>query len=115
MKQKKIIITLAVLAVILIPVFGYADTATLSNPLKNVNSLSDLFYKIAQFVMDFAYVVVAIFLILSGFKFVKAQGKPEELTDAKKTLQYTIIGALLLIGANTIILVIDNIIKSLKS
>ncbi len=91
-----------------------SDSKGLTNPV-GVSSIACLFYKIVDFVMSLSYIVIAFFLLLSGFKFVTAQGSDEKLTDAKKTFWYTIIGALILIGANTIIQVVQSIIKSIQS
>jgi hypothetical protein len=87
----------------------------LCNPLKGVDSLGDLFYTIAKFVYSLSYAVIALFLIISGFKFVAAQGNEEKLKDAKKTFQYTIIGAILLIGANVITEVVRNVINQFST
>jgi hypothetical protein len=89
--------------------------ATLENPLAGVNSISDLFYKLANALISISYVVIAFFLILSGFKFVKAQGSEKEIEEAKKTFYYTIIGALLIIGARTIIAIVQGIIRGLNT
>jgi hypothetical protein len=89
-------------------------SGSLGDPLKDVPNLACLFYKIVDFIMSFSYVVIAFFLLLAGFKFVTAQGSTEKLTDAKKTFMYTVIGALILIGANTIIAVVKTIITGLQ-
>jgi len=86
----------------------------LTDPV-GVPSIACLFYKIVDFVMSLSYVVIAFFLFLSGFKFVTAQGSQDKLTEAKKTFWYTIVGALILIGANTIIQVVQGIIKGLQT
>lgn len=88
--------------------------ATLQNPLSGVNTISDLFYKIVSFAVSLSYVVIAAFLILSGFKFIKAQGNEEELKKAKNTFYYTIIGAALIIGAQVITSIIQKIIQGLQ-
>ncbi len=85
----------------------------LSNPIKGVNSISGLVYMLAQVALDIGYVLIAIFLLLSGFKFVTAQGSEDKLTDAKNTFKYTIIGALIIIGAQTIIAVVKSIMAGL--
>ncbi|MDO8579643.1 MAG: hypothetical protein Q7R72_02105 [bacterium] len=87
----------------------------LSNPIGGVPSIACLFYKIVDFIMSLSYVVIAFFLLLSGFKFVTAQGSQDKLTEAKKTFWYTVVGALILIGANTIIQVVQGIIKGIQS
>jgi len=90
------------------------DSGKLENPVDSVPNLACLFYKIVDFVMSLSYVVIAFFLLLSGFKFVTAQGSDDKLTEAKTTFFYTIIGALILIGANTIIKVVQSIISGLQ-
>lgn len=90
--------------------------ASLENPLgMGVNSISDLFYKIVNFVISLSYVVIAFFLILSGFKFVMAQGSESELEKAKHTFYYTIIGAAVIVGAQTITAIVQKIIEGLGS
>ncbi len=86
-------------------------SAKLENPLRGVDSLGDFFYLVINFVYSLSYAVIALFLIISGFKFVMAQGKPEALDNAKTTFKYTIIGAILLIGANVITEVVRTVIN----
>jgi hypothetical protein len=86
----------------------------LENPLRGANSIGELFRTLAQFAIDLAYIVIAAFLLLSGFKFVKAQGNPEELAKAKATFWYTIIGALIIIGMDTMIAVFKRILEQLR-
>lgn len=86
----------------------------LQNPIK-VNSIGEFFYMVANFAYSLSYAVIAFFLIWSGFKFVMAQGNEEKLTDAKNTLKYTIIGAILLIGANVITEVVRTVINQFSN
>lgn len=88
--------------------------STLCNPLDGVDSIGGLIFKVINFVYSLSYAVIAVFLMISGFKFVKAQGNETELTDAKNTFKYTIIGAILLIGANVITQVIKSLIDSFR-
>ena len=88
---------------------------TLPNPLGNsVGTIPQLIYKIIQALVDVSYIVIAFFLILSGFKFVMAQGSEEKLSGAKNTFKNTIIGAILIIGAQVIVSVVQSIFTSLK-
>lgn len=86
----------------------------LPNPLGDkVKSIPDLFYLLINALLSVSYVVIAFFLIWSGFKFVSAQGEPDKLTDAKNTFKYTIIGALIILGATAIIAIVKSIITNL--
>lgn len=86
-------------------------SARLENPLRGVNSIGDFVYLVINFVYSLSYAVIAFFLILSGFKFVMAQGKPDALDNAKETFKNTIIGAIILIGANVITEVVRTVIN----
>jgi hypothetical protein len=87
----------------------------IQNPLKGADSLGELFKTLSQFVLDVAYIVIAAFLLLSGFKFIKAQGNPEELAKAKATFWYTIIGALIIIAMDTLVGAFRTILQQLGS
>lgn len=89
--------------------------ASFDNPLEGVDSLADLFYRIINFIIGLSYVVIAAFYLLAGFKFVKAQGNPEELSGAKRAFMNTTIGAIIIIGINVITQVIQSIIDGLQS
>ncbi len=88
--------------------------SAIPNPLTGVSSISDLVYKVVQVVVDLSYVVIAFFLLLSGFKFVVAQGSDTKLEDAKKTFFYTLIGAALIIGAQVIVSILQGIFAALN-
>ena len=90
---------------------GGNNFVTLNNPLTGVDDLGQLVIKILGIVVKIgAYVAVAA-IIYSGFLFVKAQGNQKELEDAKKTFFYTIIGVMILLGAQAIALGVGNTIK----
>lgn len=90
-----------------------SSLATLPNPLK-VKSISELFYDVVDFALSLSYVVIAFFFLLSGFKFVTAQGSDDKTTDAKRMFFNTVIGAAVIIGANTIVAVVKSIVTSLQ-
>jgi len=123
--MKHFILVLSLLFVTAVPAAGLAQSSSVSvdntkavstgttkleNPLKGVDSIGDFVYLVINFVYSLSYAVIAIFLIISGFKFVAAQGKPDALDDAKKTFKYTIIGAILLIAASVITEVVKTVI-----
>ncbi|MFA6158264.1 MAG: hypothetical protein WC763_01400 [Candidatus Paceibacterota bacterium] len=95
-----------------VPLKDTSASVKLENPLGDkVKTIPDFFYLVINFVYSLSYAVIALFLIISGFKFVIAQGKPDALEDAKKTFKYTIVGAILLIGANVITEVVRTVIN----
>jgi hypothetical protein len=79
-----------------------------------VDSISDLIYIVARVVRYIAIPFVIIAIMYSGFAFVMAgQMKGWDLTYAKSTLWYTVIGAFVLLSAELIALTMKNTIESL--
>jgi hypothetical protein len=74
---------------------------TLMNPLK-VDSLEELLAIVLRAIVRLGTIVLTLMLIWVGFMFIKARGNPTELTVAKKALLWTIIGGLILLGAEAI-------------
>ncbi len=77
---------------------GTTSVTRLDNPL-TINTIWDFVEKILNIVVSIGIPIVAFFIILSGFRFVSARGNPEALGEAKRMLLYTLIGAVLLLGA----------------
>ena len=73
----------------------------LTNPLKS-SSLEQLLVDVLGFVKVIGGIIIMIMLVLVGFKFVAAQGKEEALREARAMLMWTVIGALILLGATAI-------------
>jgi hypothetical protein len=92
-----------------------AVVTSLDNPVSGVTSIGQLVDKVVKFIVNLSYFVIAFFLVLSGFKFVAARGNETKLTSAKQTFWYTIVGALLIIGAQTIIAIVESIIKGIQN
>ena len=58
-------------------------------------------------------VIVILMLVYVGFKFVAAQGNESKLTEAKQMLLWTLIGALVLLGAKAIAMGIQATVQAL--
>lgn len=80
----------------------------INNPLNSsIKDIPSFIKLVLQSVIYIGVPIVTLAIIYSGFLFVQAQGNEEQLTKAKKTLMYTLIGAALLLGS----LVITDAIK----
>ncbi len=82
---------------------------TLLNPLKGVdcskgngNCLSAFLLNILDFIINIGSIVVILMLVFVGYKFVAAQGSDSKITEARQMLLWTVIGALVLLGAKAI-------------
>jgi hypothetical protein len=81
---------------------GSGSAITLINPLKAGTSLESLLNSIMDFVIRLGTIVVIVMLVFVGYKFVAARGNDAKLVEARKMLLWTIIGALVLLGAKAI-------------
>mgnify|MGYP001496471530 FL=1 len=88
----------------------------IKNPLSSeIDSIPAFIEAIIEIVLIIGVPIVVLAIIYVGFLFVKAQGKPEEITQAKKALIYTLIGAALLLGAFVIANAIGKTVDEIKS
>jgi hypothetical protein len=88
----------------------------LQNPLSGVSTIPDAINKILSIVIRIALPLIILFFIWSGLKFIFARGNPKEIETAKNMFLYTVIGALLILGAwvitNAIIGTVNAIIST---
>lgn len=74
-------------------------------------SIENLLVAMLNVVIVISTPIVVFFLIYSGFMFVTAQGNPEKLEAAKKSIVYSIIGGVIIIGSVAITAIVSNTIK----
>lgn len=81
---------------------GVTNTGvTLTNPLKGA-TLNSFLDDILAFVIRIGTVVVILMLVYVGYLFVVARGNDSKITEARQALLWTIVGALILLGAQVI-------------
>ena len=74
--------------------------AGLENPLgPNNSTLLSFVEKVLNIVITIGIPVIALFIIYSGFLFVRAQGDTKKIEEARQTLLYTVIGAAIILGS----------------
>ena len=111
--------TLALITPILLAtpilIFAGSSGATIQNPLgaknSDVKSVLDLIMNIVELVGG---IVVAFFIIFSGFKFVMAKGNPGEIEKAKDMFYATVIGGAILLGAGIIAEIVVTTVKTIQ-
>lgn len=91
---------------------GGGASGELDNPI-SVGSFPDFIALLLKIAVQIGFPVAVLFIIYSGFLFVKAQGNETELTKAKKALTWTIIGTAVLLGASVLSYAIQNTINQL--
>jgi len=89
---------------------------TLTNPLGKGTTLSSLLLSVLSIVTDtVGPIIVILMLVYVGFKFVAAQGEPGKIIEARQMLLYTVVGALILLGAKIIAMGILATVTALAS
>ncbi len=84
----------------------------IENPLKNNSNIFQFIQSIIDAAIQLGAVIAVIAVIYAGFLFVTAQGEEKKITDAKRTLIYTLIGVAILLGARVLTDVVINTVKS---
>lgn len=83
------------------------------NPL-GVETLGEFVEVILAALVQIGVPVVALGIIYSGFLFVKAQGKPEDIKTAREAFFWTIVGAAIVLGAFVILNLIQSTVNTLQ-
>ena len=90
------------------------ESGTFCNPIA-YDSFMEFVEAILEVVLKIGIPVAAMFIIYSGFLFVKAQGNPEELKKAKSAFTYAVIGTAILLGSWLLATGIESTITSWES
>lgn len=93
---------------------GESTGSGLRNPLK-FSSISEFFVGLIKVLVRLGSIVVVIMLMIVGFMFVVARGNPEKIKTARTALLWTLVGAVLLLGAEVIATAISATINSISA
>lgn len=114
--MKKLVILLSSL----LPNFVFAVSSG-SGGLKLTNYLQDqyesvpcLISAILDVIVQIGSVVLVVFVVITGLKFVTARGNSSKLEEAKQALLWTIIGAAIVLGAFVISEAIQGTVDELS-
>jgi len=99
----------------LFPIISLAEgdgSGKITNPLNSTEELLPFLTSIITAALKLGAVLAVVAIIYAGFLFVTAGGDEGKIKTAKNTILYTVIGIIILLGAQTIALVITNTVKS---
>jgi heme/copper-type cytochrome/quinol oxidase subunit 2 len=122
MNMSRLFKTLFFYLSVTVPSYAYAATGSsgstgdgrLKNPL-NANDLWALVGSVLDFIIRIGAVVIIFMVVYVGFLFVTARGDPAKLTTARQALLWTIVGALILLGAKAISIGVCETVKALST
>lgn len=91
-----------------------SDQFQLKNPIGSGSTdMKNVLDKILNSIVVLLTPVLVLMLIYSGYLFVIGRGNTEKITEAKKTLTYTLIGAVIVVAASGIAHVIENTVGAI--
>lgn len=103
--------TLAV-AVLFAPVVTFGATI-FTSPVQG--DLYDFLIKILNAVVFILFPFIVLMIVYTGFLFVTAQGNTTKITQAREALVWTVVGAVVVLGAKAIALAIEATVEGLKA
>lgn len=108
----------AVMALVFVP--GVIDAAgqaggglSFPNPIGK-NSINEILTAVLDFLTAIGAMLAVLFTVYAGFLFVTARGDTGQIDKAKQTLFWTLIGALIVLGAYALAGIIENTAAELK-
>lgn len=99
------------LGALLAPTLALAQVA-LRNPL-NFETVADFVAGAMKVLVMIAIPIITLFVVYAGFKFISARGNSSSLEDAKKNFVYVILGALLIMGAWALAVLLAGTVQQL--
>lgn len=96
------------------PSITLVNPLNLGNCTSNNTCISVFVGKILQLVIKIGTVIIILMLVYVGYMFVAAQGVPGKIEEARKALLWTVVGALILLGAEAIAKGIEATVKAIS-
>lgn len=93
---------------------GGGQSDGLTNPLR-FDTLEEFFEAMLGFIVRIGTIIVVVMIVIVGFMFVSARGNPEKIKDARTALLWTLVGAVILIGASIIAEAIRATVEAISS
>ncbi len=88
----------------------------LQSPLApGIGSIEALLTTILNVLLVLAVPIIIFFIIFAGFTYVTAQGNPEKIKTATRSLTYAIIGAVLILGGVALSEIIAGVVNSFRT
>jgi len=89
---------------------------SLESPLsRDIITIEGLLTTILNVLLVLAVPIIVFFLIFAGFTYVTAQGNPEKIKTATRSLTYAIIGGVLILGGVAISEIIASVVQSFRT
>lgn len=105
--MKKILITLILLGLVVLPGIFYAAAAA----AVDVEPITKIINNAGTALNTIGLALIVLMIVYAGILFITASGEPEKISKAKQAIVWAVIGGVVIIAANAIKTVIENITK----
>ncbi len=87
-----------------------ADSIEIEPPLEH-KTIPKLIKAIVAFLRNFALALAPVIIVLAGYFFVTSGGDPAKIVQAKKMVIYALVGLAIILTAEGIVALIEEVIK----
>ena len=91
-----------------------ANQYSLQSPLKDsISSIPAFIAEVLKAIVVIGLPIITLFIVISGFMFLVAQGNSAKIEEAKKNFMWVIVGTLLILGAWVLVTLIAGTVTQL--
>lgn len=94
-------------------VFAATQQGEIPNPISGADSLETVIASVADAASTIALVLAPVFIVVAGLQFLFAGESEQKISQAKKTLWWTLIGTAIVVGASILTNAVINTIEGL--
>ena len=118
--QTKIILGLAVVAIVALPLIGLAqdpprgriNTGAEQTNIVSIEDVQDVATRVVGWTQVFFYIVATLFIVFAAFRYLTSGGDEEKVNGAKQMLIYSIVAIAIAAIAGGVVLVVRNFINA---
>lgn len=110
--QKMLVFAIIIKSAWIQAVFAAQQQGDIPNPI-GTDSLTEVISNVASAARTIALVLAPVFIVVAGLQFLFAGESEQKISQAKKTLWWTLIGTAIVVGADLLTQAVINTIKGL--
>lgn len=111
--QKTAVLAIIIKSAWIQAVFAATQPGAIPNPIVGADSLEKVIANVAKAASTIALVLAPVFIVVAGIQFLLAGESEQKISQAKKTLWWTLIGTAIVVGASILTNAVINTIKGL--
>ena len=90
-----------------------ASSPCLHSPTGSLSSIPAFLAAVLSAIAKIGMPIITVYMVITGYMFVAAQGKPDKLVIAKRNFLYSVLGALLVLSSWVLANIIGNTVNQI--